>query len=284
MTLSISTQEEFLRALDQDPEFRQQVRRHILSVELIELPERLAELAQQVTALASHISEFTARQEAFNAEQRERNARQEGFNTRQEEFNAEQRERNARQEGFNTRQEAFIARQEEFNARQEAFNDEMREFVAEQRQFNRRVENDLGVLKGSVAIRVTRDQFETILDRLGLDYVKWLTRHDLIAMMRRGDSADIAVGDRQSFYRADLVLEASDAADLTHYIAVEASYTADRRDTDRAVRNADFLARFTGYPAHAVIASVSNDHDVQSLVDEGTVLWHQLTDRDLQPE
>ena len=242
MTLSISTQEEFLRALDQDPEFRQQVRRHILSVELIELPERLAELAQQVTALASHISEFIARQEAFNAEQRER------------------------------------------NARQEAFNGEMREFVAEQRQFNRRVENDLGVLKGSVAIRVTRDQFETILDRLGLDYVKWLTRHDLIAMMRRGDSADIAVGDRQSFYRADLVLEASDAADLTHYIAVEASYTADRRDTDRAVRNADFLARFTGYPAHAVIASVSNDHDVQSLVDEGTVLWHQLTDRDLQPE
>ena len=270
MTLSTSTQEEFLRALDQDPEFRQQVRRHILSVELIELPERLAELAQQVTALASHISEFIARQEAFNAEQRERNARQEEFNTRQEEFNAEQRERNARQE--------------EFNARQEAFNGEMREFVAEQRQFNRRVENDLGVLKGSVAIRVTRDQFETILDRLGFDYVKWLTRHDLIAMMRRGDSADIAVGDRQSFYRADLVLEASDAADLTHYIAVEASYTADRRDTDRAVRNADFLARFTGCPGHAVIASVSNDHEAQLMVDEGTVFWHRLTDRDLQPE
>ena len=228
MTLSTATQEEFLRALDEDPEFRQRVRQRVLSAELIEMPERLAELTQQVAAIARDLSEFKAQQAEFNA------------------------------------------RQAEFNA--------------EQRQFNRRVENDLGILKGSVAIRATQDHFEIILDELGFDYVKWLTRHDLVAMMRGGDSADIAVGDRQSFYRADLVLEACDDAELTHYIAVEASYTADRRDTDRAVRNADFLARFTGYPAHAVIASVSNDHDVQSLVDEGTVLWHQLTDRDLQPE
>ena len=228
MTLSIANQEEFLRALDQDPEFRQQVRRRVLSAELIEMPERLAELAQQVAALASHLSEFKAQQEEFNAEQRQ--------------------------------------------------------FNAEQRQFNRRVENDLGILKGSVAIRATQDHFEIILDELGFDYVKLLTRHDLVAMMRGGDSADISTGDRQSFYRADLILEACDDAELTHYIAVEASYTADRRDTDRVLRNAGFLTRFTGCAAHAVIASLSNDYDVQLLVDDGTVLWHQLTDRDLQPE
>ena len=249
MTLSTATQEEFLRALDRDPEFRQRVRQRVLSAELIEMPERLAELTQQVAAIASDLSEFKARQAEFNA--------------RQEEFNAEQRERNAGQDEFNS---------------------EMREFVAEQRQFNRRVENDLGILKGSVAIRATQDHFEIILDELGFDYVKLLTRHDLVAMMRGGDSADISTGDRQSFYRADLILEACDDAELTHYIAVEASYTADRRDTDRVLRNAGFLTRFTGCPAHAVISSVSNDHDVQSLVDDGTVRWHRLTDRDLQPE
>ena len=38
-------------------------------------------------------------------------------------------------------------------------------------------------------------------------------------------------------------------------IAVEISYTADRRDTDRATRNADYLTRFTGQTGHAVVAS-----------------------------
>ena len=142
----------------------------------------------------------------------------------------------------------------------------------------------MGILKGNVAIRVAQDHFEIILDELGLNYVKLLTRHDLVAMMRGGGSADIAIGDRRSFYRADLVVEASDAADRIHYVAVEASYTADSRDTNRVVRNAGFLTRFTGCPAYAVIASVSNDHDAQSLVDEGSLFWHRLTDRDLQPE
>lgn len=242
MTLSIATQEEFLRALDQDPEFRQRVRQHILSAELIELPERIAEMAQQIAALARQVSEFIARQEEWNA--------------RQDDFNSEMREAIA----------------------------ELQEFNAEQRRVNRRVENDLGILKGSIAIRATRDRFEIILDQLGLDYTKLLTHHDLVAMLRRGNSTDIAVGDRQSFYRADLVLEAADAEDLTHYVAVEASYTADRGDTDRVVRNADFLTRFTGCPAHAVIASVSNDQEAQLPMDEGRVFWHRLTDRDLQPE
>ena len=95
---------------------------------------------------------------------------------------------------------------------------------------------------------------------------------------------DIPTGERQSFYRADLVLEAVAGDGTTRYVAVEASYTADRRDSDRARCNAGFLTRVTGCPAQAVVASLRNDRDVQALVDAGTIHWHRLTEKDLDPE
>ena len=66
------------------------------------------------------------------------------------------------------------------------------------------------------------------------------------------------------------------------YVAVEISYTADRRDCDRAERNAQYLARLKGCPAHDAVASFRNDRELQSLVDAGKIHWHQLTERDLQ--
>ncbi len=240
MAPSTATQEEFLRLLDQNMEFRQQVRRYILSAELIELPEMFA-------AFASRVNEFIT-------EQRE-------TNTRVNEFITEQRETNAR----------------------------VNEFITEQREINARMDgrlqditDDIGVLKGNAVISATRDNAETIPSLLDLEYVNILVRSDLIALLRQISGID--KGHRTSFYRADLMLQAVDADGATHYVAVEASYTADRRDTDRALRNADYLQRCTGCPAHAVIASIKNDREVQPLVEDGTVHWHQLTREDLNPE
>lgn len=90
-------------------------------------------------------------------------------------------------------------------------------------------------------------------------------------------------GERQSFYRADLVLEALDDDGATQCVAVDASYTADRRDSNRARRNAGFQTRVTGCPAHTVVAILRNDRDVQALVEAGTVHWLRLTEKDLAP-
>lgn len=212
MALSTATQEEFLRLLNQNVEFRQQVRQYILSAELIELPEMFA-------AFASHVDEFIT----------------------------EQREANTRVDG--------------------RLQD---------------ITDDIGVLKGNAVISATRDNAETIPSLLDLEYVNILVRSALIALLRQLPGID--KGHWISFYRADLMLQAVDADGATHYVAVEASYTADRRDTDRALRNADYLQRCTGCPAHAVIASIKNDREVQLLVEDGTVHWHQLTREDLNPE
>ena len=228
-----ATQEELLRLLDQDEEFRQQIRQRLLSTELLELPERFA-------VFVGHVNEFIVRQEQFNAEQRD-------INARVDEFITEQRVTNARVD-----------------------------------QRLQRISDDMGELKGHAALRATRDHSATILEQLGLEYVTILYRRELIDLVRQ--DTDISPGDRQSFIRADLMLQGEAADGTTHYVAAEASYTADRRNTDRALRNAEFLTRLTGCPAHAVISSLKNDRAVQSLVDDGTVHWFQLTNKDLDPE
>ena len=91
-------------------------------------------------------------------------------------------------------------------------------------------------------------------------------------------------GERRSFYAADLVLEGIDADGNTHYVAAEASFTADRRDTDRARRNAQFLTRCTGQPAQPIIASVGNDREVAELVEAGAVGWFRLEEREFEAD
>ncbi len=165
------------------------------------------------------------------------------------------------------------------------FIEEQKKFNEEQRAINRRVERDLGILKGNAARRLIQLHHDTILEIFQLDFVRTLGRDDLSRMVRNsGIATQIELGQRRSFYAADLVLEGTDADGITHYVAAEGSFTADHRDTDRAKRNAEFLARFTGCAAHPMVASVSNDYEVQELVDAGAIGWFQLDPRELEPE
>jgi len=131
---------------------------------------------------------------------------------------------------------------------------------------------------------VVRTHFIEIAEGMGFRCKGILMRADLVQMLTHSERDDIPHGDRQSFFRADLVVEATDSDGAMHYIAVEASYTADQRDTSRAQRNAALLTRFTGHPAHAAIASVHNVREIQSLIDDGTVYWHALEPADFTPE
>ena len=213
MTMEINNQQDILRALDTDPAFREAVRRHLLTDDLINLPEKFAAFATS----------------------------------------------------------------------QQAFNQSLREDVQSVRADVQRIAADVGDLKGNVAGRAAWDRHDDILAQLEFTLVTMLSNADLNNLANRSDTTGIHRSDLLSFYRADLVMEALDHDKNTHYVAMEASYTADERDTDRVTRNAGFLTRFTGQPAHAVIASRQNDYAVQRLVENNTVHWFQLTDVDLQP-
>ena len=146
------------------------------------------------------------------------------------------------------------------------------------------MENSIGELRGKVARHVVGVYFLEIAESMGFQCKGILMRADLVQMLIHSERDDIPHGDRQSFFRADLVVEATDSDGAMHYIAVEASYTADQRDTSRAQRNAALLTRFTGHPAHAAIASVRNVREIQPLIDDGTVYWYALDPADFTPE
>ncbi len=226
MTL-INTPEEVLRALRENPEWREAVRAQILGDELLNLPAALQALTETVNR--------------------------------------------------------FVARQEQFNEKQEQFNDE-------QRGFNRnvlikfdRMEGDSSRLKAYYSRREIAEAAEFIPQDMGWEYERNLTRGELGSI-----ALDVAAGqplsdDLKSFRRADIVILARDGREAK-YLAVEVSYTADQRDTKRAIRNARILTEQTSHTSIPVIASVRNTREVQEEVDAGQVYWHQLPDRDSQDQ
>lgn len=296
--LSTATTEDFLRALDENPEFRQAVRRRVLSRELLELPELLASLTARVHELTENTNAFIAEQRTINkrvdtfiTEQRTINERVDTFITEQRAINERVDTFIAEQRTINEHVDTFIAEQRQFNQEQRQFNQEQRQFNREQRQFNqeqrhtnRRLEDAIGELKGERVERVVKRHFADIPYAMGYQCSEIVSREDRMKMVRDHDARDLSEGERHSFYNADLVVKAEDENGATHYIAVEASYTADRRDTDRALRNAELLHRFTGRPAHAAVASLRNDRNIDSLISEETVYWYRMTEKHLTAE
>ena len=141
----------------------------------------------------------------------------------------------------------------------------------------------MGYIRDQYATDIAREERAIIADDLDCRIVKTLSIHDLIHMVRDADTSGIPADEIRSFRRADLIMETvrMDTGE-TCYIAVEISFNASRRDTRRAIRNAEFLRRFTGEDALAVVSGVSKDDRVDAEVAANNVTWHQLDEGDFR--
>ena len=218
--VTINTSEDLLRALRENPEWKEAVRREILTEELMNLPARF--------------DRFVASTEQFIEEQRQ----------------------------FNASVEGFMARTDQRFAR---------------------MEGDISEMKDTHAVSKTAREAPGIAREMGFRMVRSLTYDDLLEMDIAADTTDIDTQSLRSFRRADIVIEAVDEDGATHYIAMEVSYTADPRDTGRAIRNAGYLTRFTGCPAHPAVASIRNVDEIRDLINSGQVYWYELDDRTPRP-
>ncbi len=254
--VTIHTSDDILRLLAENPEWKAAVRREILTEELMNLPARF--------------DQFVASTEGFIGEQRQ--------------FNSETGERVDRLESDVREIREDVGQLKEDVEQLKEDVGQLKEDVGQLKGDVRTIRDDLGNLKGFRARDETIQQADGVAMVLGFRMVRTLSYGDLVSMTTTADTSGIADGDVLSFRRADLVIEATDAQGETHYIAMEISYTADARDTRRAVRNASLLSRFTGHPAHAAIASIQNVNEIQHTIESGQVYWHKLVDRDAQPE
>ena len=155
------------------------------------------------------------------------------------------------------------------------------------RRFNR-VEADIGDLKGYFIEGTAREEALLIATNMGLQWVSTLPKGATALIWNEAESSGLTAGisrdDRRSFGRADLVMEALTPQGERCYIAVEASYTANGRDTRRVGRNARFLTKFTNLPSFAAVACVRIDNRVRDIVvdedawttDSQKIYWHEL--------
>lgn len=223
---SFSSQEDFLRALEENPAWKEAVRAFILGEELLRLP---VEFRAFVGRVSSSIDQT----------------------------------------------EAFISEQRQFNAEQRQFNEGLTRRLG-------RIEIDMGNSIGAYAESAAARNAVAIAAELDLEYVRSVPQEDLVRMSRSA-MGQVPINQLRSFWTADLIIEARDGGDI-QYIAVESSYTADQRDTDRLHRNVQFLREFTGQAARAVVVSVRNDDHVSAQAESGAVYWFQLEDRRPLPE
>ena len=288
---TINTSDDLLRLLREDPAFYAEARRLILSDELLALPERFATLDNRVDSFIEEQRATNQRVDNFIEEQRATNQRVDNFideqratNQRVDDFIEEQQAFNEQQRAFNDEQRATNEEQRGFNERVDNFIEEQRVFNEEQRVTNRRLEAAIGDLRGDVAYRIARERADDIAEELGFIVMDIIAGLPLRELFRSNPPPDFTFGDRRSFYNADMIIQVRDAQGNPAYLAVETSYTADERDTRRALRNAEFLRHITGLPAYAAIASRQNDQAIQELLDGETVLWYRLPEEAFRPQ
>ena len=146
------------------------------------------------------------------------------------------------------------------------------------------IQDDVGILKGAHARSAALRETPFIASEMGFRWVKDLTALDLWGLIDDADTSGIPTNELRSFRRADLIIEATDQDGNPCYIAVEISFTANGRDTSRALRNAGFLTRFTGKHAYSAVVGLRRDERIQGLVESGEVFWYQLDPEVLEAE
>ena len=148
----------------------------------------------------------------------------------------------------------------------------------------RQITTDLAPIKGAHARDAAQRAVRRIARIVNCRLLEQLNDDDLYGLTTSKDTTGITPEDLKSFENADIVLRAShrDTGEI-HYIAVEASFTGGEDDTRRALRNAQYLTRFTGQPAHAVVAALQLTLEAQEAITQGDVVWYETERRHLEP-
>lgn len=147
-----------------------------------------------------------------------------------------------------------------------------------------RLEDDLRWIIGRKIYDIVHDDAALIAHDMGFVWEKTLVRADLMELSSGRDVSDLPRGALQSFHKADLVMQVADEEGAQHYIAVEASFTVNGRDSRRALRNAELLTRFTGLPASAAVAGVRYDWELKDPVESEQLYWYEIPSEDLEAE
>ena len=144
--------------------------------------------------------------------------------------------------------------------------------------------NDRTFLRLSHATEAAIRAARSIARKMNCRFSKVLDE-ELFDIVDNADTSGIPQKELDSFKWAQVIIQAThrDTGE-THYIAVAAAYKAIRQDASLAIRNAEFISRFTGQLAHAVVAAQRVRPDIEPLIESGEVRWAQILQKELETE
>ena len=260
---------DILRRLREDSEFRAEMRRELLTQELLDLPQRFAEythvtdrrldiLTENVNTLTENVSVLTQRVDEF-------------MEATEKQF-------------------AIVI-----------------ERLDRQHEMYRQQHEDMSRFRGNYAIDTAKRNEANIagliarlrgMRRLMMRSLSEIERNELVVMLEESDEEELGVSENigLTFRAGDIIAEITErrSDERKFYLAVEASYTGQSRDVKRATDHAKLLRSVTGADAYAVVAGIRAAPNIQNSIiydagefvesqDENTVLWYQIKEEDLDP-
>ena len=261
---TINTADELIEVLKSDGRVRSAVRRELLTDELIAMPERLDKLVEAQTTMQEALTTVQQTQTAMLKTQASILENIEGI----------------REEQVALRKEHKADREEDIQA--------MHRFRG-----NYAV---AAATKNLVGIAMPLARFKNMrqirCDEVSPDELKdWISNCEDDQVLSEFSDEDLSY-----FSQVDLAFGVMGRRERSpaFYIAVEAGYTGDSDDLDRAVVRAKILGALTGQDTYAVVASVLLDpsiagritEDAESALaagDNNTAFWHRLVEEDMEP-
>ena len=236
------------------------------------LAENQKQIIDAVTALSNGVNALADGVTALADGQKQLNAGLDGANKRLDNTNKRLDNTNKRLDNTNKRLDSNNKKLDSTNNKLDGTNRKLDGLM-----------DDISLVKGGHARNETIRNASLIAHRLGYQFISELRQEALIGFAELAKSNGVADNEAESFAKADLVMIAQDANNQPGYIAVEVSFTISDNDVRRAVRNAEYLHKYTGIRSHAAVAGVDILSDAKQQVDSGKVHWYEIPIRDIQP-
>ena len=268
---AINTIEDLVRIMDERPEWVEAMRVRLLTREVLELPQTIAKLAETVEKF---IDSTNKRLDSIEARLDQHDARFDPSTLDSTKLTPDSTPSTPDSTKLTPDSRPLTPDSKlAVDARFETVNGSIQ-----------KLRNDIAPLKAAHARNAAIDDAIAIASDLGLRRTKNLTRDEVWELTESVDTSGIPTNELRSFRRADLIVEATDKNDEVCYVAVEISFTANGRDTVRAIRNAEYLNRFTGKRTYAAVAGLNRDNRVNEIFESGRAFWYQLDPDHLEVE
>jgi outer membrane murein-binding lipoprotein Lpp len=256
MPFTVRDFQDLVRALERRAEWRAELRRLLLTDELLALPEVVRGLADQIAALTVQVRELAAGHASLVAEVRELAGQVRELAAGQASLVAEVRELAGQVRELAAGQASLTARVDDLTAQVRELAQQVRDLTEQVRALvvaQRRTDDRLGRLEGRDLERWYRERASSVFHRI-LARARLVDHGELAPMLDAAvEAGAITEDERAEILLADVVVRGR-REQREAYALAEVSVVVDPEDLRRAVARARLLERATGRPVVPVVA------------------------------